>query len=122
MLNDARTFFLSVFFMMVFSFPQISSAALISSEDFEGGSSGWSDNSTNNTVPAFTEFLGRFTGTSEAQSVYKTFVLPGDQLSVIIEFDFYEIDSWDGDNESADDSFIVYIDDSIVVDAYYYWW
>lgn len=122
MLTVVRTFLVAVSLLIVVSVPQISSAALISSEDFEGGSSGWNDNSTNNAVPAFTEFLGRFSGTGETQSVFKTYALPGDQLSVIIEFDFYEIDSWDGDNDSADDSFLVYIDDNIVVDAYYYWW
>lgn len=121
MLSDSRNFLLSAIFLFVISMPQFSFADLISSEDFEGGASGWSNNSTDNTVPAFTEFLGRFTGTSETQSVYKTFSLPGDQLSVVVEFDFYEIDSWDGDN-NANDSFVVFIDDNVVVDAYYYHW
>jgi hypothetical protein len=120
--NVRKRLLFSVLSVLVFSFPQVSGAALISSEDFEGGSLGWSDNSTDNTEAAFTEFLGRFDGTSKNQSVYKTYSLPGDQISVIIEFDFYEIDSWDGSNESADDSFVVFINDSIVIDAQYAWW
>lgn len=122
MSNHGKTI-VSVLFFIVFLLPQISSAALISSEDFEGGASGWNNNSTNNSEPVgFTEFLGRFSGTSRSQSVYKTYSLPGDQTSVIIEFDFYEIDSWDADNEGANDSFLVFINNTIAVDALYAHW
>ncbi len=71
---------------------------VVAFEDFEGGASGWSDNSTDSTEAAnFTEFLGRFGDSNGAQDVSKTYTLSGDQTKVIIEFDFYQIDSWDAE-------------------------
>jgi hypothetical protein len=68
---------------------------VVTNEDFEGGASGWSTNTTDNSVPgAFTEFLGRFGGSS-AEPITKTFTLKKITSKITIEFDFYEIDSWD---------------------------
>ena len=67
----------------------------ITDEDFEGGASGWSNNSTDNTYPgSFTEFLGRF-GAGTSEPVEKTFPINSTVSTVTISFDFYEIDSWD---------------------------
>ena len=122
MWSNRKKIIVPVLFLLVFFLPQISNAALISSEDFESGASGWNDNTTDNSEAGFTQFLGRFGGSDGTQAVFKSYNLPGDQVSVTIVFDFYEIDSWDGNNEDADDSFIVFIDDSIAVNALYAHW
>jgi len=83
-------------------------AILVSVEDFEGGASGWSVNFTTVGTPAFSEFLGAFPGTGGAQAVSKTFGLSGAQTGVGIQFDFYEINSWD------DEFFNIYIDDVLL--------
>lgn len=80
------------------------SAAPITFEDFEGGASGWTDNTTTVGSASFTEFLGRFTG-GIGQQNSKTYSLSGTQTLVSISFDFYEIDSWDTE------AFRVYVDD-----------
>ena len=74
-------------------------------EDFEGGASGWSDNTTENST--WSEFLGRFAGNN---LVSKTYTLNGSSNDVQLEFDFYRIDSWDNED------FHVYIDGSLAVD------
>jgi len=88
-------------------------------EDFEVEAVGWSDNTRTVTsddpdddrVPA-TNFLGRFTIGS---SVSKTFEFSGyPDNEVEVEFDFYEIDTWDyekfsvklNDETFSDDNFI----------------
>ncbi|MHC4993606.1 MAG: PPC domain-containing protein, partial [Planctomycetota bacterium] len=50
---------------------------LVASEDFEGGATGWTDNTTTVGNAVFTEFLGRFAGTGGAQALSKTFNLSG---------------------------------------------
>lgn len=69
-------------------------AALITDENFESGASGWSNNTTT-TQGVLTTFLGRFGGTGGAPVINKNYALSGNQTQVTIEFDFYEIDSWD---------------------------
>ena len=83
----------------------------ISAEDFEAGAVGWNDFTLDNTHPeTFTEFLGRHGAPDgTGQVVWKDFELPNDQTQVVIEFDLYEIDSWDGG-----EVFNVYIDDAVV--------
>ncbi len=85
-------------------------AATIASEDFEGGASGWSDNTTTigNAVLGNEEFLGRFGGSGGAQDVTKTFLLSGLQTQVTISFDFLRLDTWD------DEIFSIFIDDNLV--------
>lgn len=83
--------------------------ASITNENFEGGATGWSDNTTDNTEAAFTEFLGRHGGTGGAQALSKPYALSGLQTQVTIGFDFYQIDSWDGG-----ELFNVYIDDVLL--------
>lgn len=89
--------------------PMNAAALLVSAENFEGGASGWSVNSTTNGGPAFSEFLGAFPGTGGAQAVSKIFPLSGAQTVVGIQFDFYEIDSWDNE------LFNIFIDDALVM-------
>ena len=69
-----------------------SSGEIISSEDFEGGASGWNINTTV-FHPNFSEFLGQF----NPQTVTKVFNTPNEHTEVTIQFDFYRIDSWDGE-------------------------
>ena len=81
----------------------------ITDEDFEGGASGWSDNTTDNTEAGiFTEFLGRHQGNS-GQSLSKTFTGLTNGDDVTISFNFYEIDSWDAED------FMVYLNDTEVI-------
>lgn len=74
-----------------------SAAALVASENFEAGATGWSNNFTENPGPnagGFTTFLGRH---GQEPPVSKTFTLSGAQTQVSIAFDLYRIDSWDGE-------------------------
>jgi len=80
--------------IFVLCFIGTANAGLITDENFEGGATGWSDNSTNS-AGQFTEFLGRFGGTNGLASLTKNYTLSGLQTQVTIEFDFYELDSWD---------------------------
>lgn len=86
------------------------SAAVIADEDFEGGATGWSDNTTTigNATVGGNEFLGRFGGSGGAQDVFKTFALTGLQTQVTVSFDFFRLDTWDNE------SFNVFIDDVMV--------
>jgi hypothetical protein len=81
------------------------SGIVLVSENFENGTAqGW----TNNTVTTvgeqktgeLTEFLGRFGGTCGSESISKTFDFGIENAgnTVTIEFDMYEIDSWDGEH------------------------
>lgn len=79
-----------------------SQAATIASEDFEAGAAGWSNDTTEDpgaNSGGFSRHLGRFGagGTSG-----KAFALSGDQTSVTIAFDFYRIDTWDGEGFFVD--------------------
>ena len=73
----------------------------IYSEDFEKGASGWSSNAVTNGGGTLTNFLGRFNeiaGNDRAsQSVFKTFDAPPGVTEVQVQFDFLELDSWDGE-------------------------
>ena len=80
---------------------------LISFEDFETSASGWTNNTTTIGNESFTTFLGRFGGTGGNEAVSKTFALSGDQDRVTIEFDFYEIDSWD------QEAFMVFVNNNL---------
>jgi len=83
-------------------------AILVSAENFEGGASGWSNNTTTVGSPAFTEFLGIFSDTSGSPDLFKVYPLSGLQTSTLIQFDFYEIDAWDNG------LFGVFIDDALI--------
>lgn len=63
-------------------------------EDFEDGALGWSDNKTTTGSAAFTRFLGRF---AQQQETSKTYIVDEAAQEVVITFDVYEIDSWDGE-------------------------
>lgn len=77
---------------------------LVSFEDFDDGSSaGWVFSTIPNGVETSNPngnfssgFLGRFAFASPS-AVSKTFNLPTGTISVDVEFDFLEIDSWDGE-------------------------
>jgi GTP cyclohydrolase III len=91
--------------------PVINGATLVSSEDFQAGAAGWSDNTTENGGAIYTTFLGRHSLDGGTQNVFKTYALSGTQNYVTISFDFYEIDSWDGEN------FKIFVDDAVVYNA-----
>jgi len=80
-------------------------SAVISNEDFESGAVGWSNNKTTYSNSPLTTFLGRF---GKNEGVGKLYTLSGLQTAVTIEFDFYEIDSWDFEN------FNFYVNNSLV--------
>jgi hypothetical protein len=87
--------------------PIIYETVNVSTEDFEGGASGWNNNTTTNDA-VLSEFLGRFNRnvhTADNQEIFKTYNLSGTQDYVTIDFDFFEIDSWDNEY------FYIYIDD-----------
>ena len=71
------------------------------SEDFEKGASGWSSNAVTNGGASLTNFLGRFNDVAGnapgSQSVFKTFDAPPGVTEVQVQFDFLELDSWDGE-------------------------
>jgi len=78
----------------IFSFS--ASAALITNEDFTGGASGWSNNSTS--TIAGNEVLGGFHLFGAGATAEKTFALSGTQTEVYINLDFWKGDSWDGES------------------------
>ncbi|MFN4201812.1 MAG: Hint domain-containing protein [Tabrizicola sp.] len=67
------------------------------SEEFDGGATGWSNNSTT-PVAGAGDVLGRFAGTSGVIS--KSYDLGPGSKNVAIQFDLYIIDSWDANNPS----------------------
>lgn len=88
--------------------PSIQGWTLVSSENFESGATGWSNNTTETSNPYLTRFLGRHSLDGGTQNVFKTYALSGTQDHTVLTFDFYEIDSWDGE------SFRVFVDDVMV--------
>ncbi len=79
---------------------------LISSEDFEGGATGWTNNTTaEDPDGSFTEFLGRGGDSNGAEAISKTYTFDPNADWAIVEFDFYEIGNWE-----TDDGFHIYID------------
>jgi hypothetical protein len=77
-------------------------------DNFEGGlSEGWFNGKVDE-CPALSKFLGRFI--KDDLNPYKTFTVPTDAQFLTLEFDFYEIDSWDKDNGEGPDCFYAYID------------
>ena len=86
-----------------------------STEDFEGGATGWTDNTTTDGGAGFTEFLGRLGDSGGAEDVSKTFSVDPTADYAIFEFDFYELDSWDG----GGDTFSIFIDgEEVFVDSF----
>ncbi len=61
-------------------------------ETFDNGAAGWSDNTTTEDGEHFGTFLGQF---GNGSSVEKTFAIDSGAEKAVIEFDLYEIDSWD---------------------------
>ena len=94
--------------------PEILTTTTIYEEDFEGGTTGWNNNTTTSET-TFTEFLGRFArevDVADNQEIFQTFTLSGTQEYVTVEFDFYEIDSWDNE------FFYVFVDDVLLTDSH----
>jgi hypothetical protein len=63
-------------------------------EDFESGSSGWTNGGTTAGGRNFSSFLGRF---GAWQQTEKTYQVVDAAAPVSFSFDLYEIDSWDGE-------------------------
>ena len=85
-----------IFWFSFLVFTSVAQATLITNEDFESGSAiDWSNNTVTNGGVNFTQFLGRF-GIDDG-NITKSYGLSGTQTFVTIEFDFYEIDSWDNE-------------------------
>ena len=81
--------------LFLFGLIGMANAAVITDENFESGATGWHNNLTTDGGDPFTTFLGRFPGQTGTQENFKTYSLSGTQTQITIEFDFYEIDSWD---------------------------
>jgi hypothetical protein len=81
---------------------------LVSSEDFEAGAAGWSNNTTTNGGEYLTRFLGRHSSDGGTQNVFKDYALSGTQGYTILTFDFYRLDSWDTEQ------FRIFIDDVLI--------
>lgn len=92
----------------IFAAQCASAQTVIYQDDFESGTSGWSQNITENAPMIGTNFLGRF-GRSTPQ-VTRTFTLPAGATSLDIEFDLLRFDSWDFFGPGNDDGFSVLID------------
>ena len=95
--NSSR---LAALLLAIVSVP--ASADVIASEDFETGAAGWSNPLTEDpgaNAGGFSRHLGRF-GAGGLSS--KTFALSGNQSLATIAFDFYRIDTWDGEFFFAD--------------------
>ncbi len=90
----------------------IETKGTIYSEDFENGASGWNSNAVSNGGASLTNFLGRFSEVAGndrgSQSVFKTFDAPPGVTEVQVQFDFLELDSWDGEQ------FRVFANDQVV--------
>jgi hypothetical protein len=87
------------------------SATLIASDDFTGGTSGWTDNRTS--LIDSNEVLGGFNLFGVGVVAEKTFTLSGNQTSVNISLDFWKGDSWDGER------FFVYVDNNLLFNQPY---
>ena len=93
---------------------QSGAGTLLVSEDFENGAEGWSNNTVTQTDGSATDFLGQFGGTNGEEGVSKTFDFGVEHAgeTVVIDFDMYEIDSWD------DEQFKVFVNGEEVASDY----
>ena len=83
-----------------------------SEEDFEDRSlAGWT-NGKLDFDPGFTNFLGRFVKGNH--DPFKTYHVATDADVAVVEFDFYEIDSWNSDNRYGPDRIFLLIDTEIL--------
>lgn len=98
--NGAGTSESAYIYYQAYDIPRVSTETFLTlaSETFENGAIGWSDNTTTS-ASELTQFLGRFVGTEGKEGVSKTydFGVENAGKKVTIEFDVYEIDSWDGE-------------------------
>ena len=71
-------------------------------EDFEDSSlAGWT-NGKIESANLFSTFLGRYDVDDIGKNPFKTYIVPQDAAKVLVEFDFYRVDSWDNhDNDSV---------------------
>jgi hypothetical protein len=88
--------------------PVIQGWTLVSSEDFEGGTTDWALNTTTAGGTLFSRYLGPFSNDGGVQSNSRTYTLSGTQGYTVIEFDFYRMDTWDNE------AFRIFINDSQV--------
>eukprot|EP00543_Licmophora_paradoxa_P017721 CAMPEP_0202460870 /NCGR_PEP_ID=MMETSP1360-20130828/46330_1 /ASSEMBLY_ACC=CAM_ASM_000848 /TAXON_ID=515479 /ORGANISM="Licmophora paradoxa, Strain CCMP2313" /LENGTH=348 /DNA_ID=CAMNT_0049082697 /DNA_START=35 /DNA_END=1078 /DNA_ORIENTATION=- len=83
---------------------------LFSTENFEqvrGEAEGWTEGRVSNGGKILTKYLGQFSRGDTTGKRYPIRFMPA---SVRIEFDLYELDSWDGNKGQARDYVAVYID------------
>jgi len=80
------------------------SGVVLVSESFENGATDWTNNTVTETSGELGDFLGRFGGTDGEEGVSKVFDFGVEHAgqTVTIEFDMYEIDSWDAGNYHGD--------------------
>ncbi len=88
--------------------PEIYDETVIYTEDFTGGTSGWSNNSTTTESTVVGEYWGQFNrnvDNTNDQDLFRTFTLSGTQDYVTLSFDMFEIDNWDNER------FYIFVDD-----------
>jgi hypothetical protein len=90
-------------------------AVLVDSDTFEGSYplAGWTNGLLESSeTTSFTQFLGRY-GRDEL-SPFKTFAVPTNAQVVVVELDFYEIDSWKSSEDS--ETAAIYLNGFIKID------
>ncbi|KAI2505208.1 hypothetical protein MHU86_9204 [Fragilaria crotonensis] len=97
------------------SMPSVRTICLVeANEDFETGlAPGWTNfTSVNSQYPGyFSNFLGPF---ERSQQPMKSFELSPATTKVRVQFDFYQIDTWDGNSFFGPDKFKVFVNNNLV--------
>lgn len=114
------------FYLLEGTGEKIVASTLIFVEDFEDKAIGWTNNKRDGSA-GLTTFLGRFGGSQGTQEISKTYSF-GEAYKnreVLIIFDMYQIDSWDGDSyfnltyENGIEKFQTYINNQLVIEDIY---
>lgn len=82
----------------IFNTDNFSNYEILAKDDFESGLDEWNA-TTLTTTTELTQFLGKFAGTDGNEGISKTYDFGKEYANkkIIIDFDMYEIDSWDGE-------------------------
>lgn len=83
-------------------------------DTFDAEELGWTVRSGVQVNPSNDGLLGPFSGTGGQQGVFRTYSVPAGLESVVVEFDFLEGDSWDGER------FLVFGNDSLISSDRFY--
>ena len=76
-------------------------------DTFDEGTDGWTNGKVDSDG-AFGQFLGRYI--ADDPQPEKTYAVFAGAATIRVEFDFYEIDSWNKSGSRGPDHFVVFID------------